>query len=553
MKKYFLLLILCSLSIISFGQIEESQAIDSIFTEWNKADAPGCALGIIKDGKLIYAKGYGMANLEYEIPITPTTIFDIASLSKQFTGFAVAKLLEQKQISLDDDIRQYIPELPDFGHTITIDHLLHHTSGIRDWPGTLALAGLRMDDVLSYDRILTMAFNQKELNFKPGSEYSYSNTGYNLLAELVQRVTGESFRKWTDNNIFKPLEMSNTHFHDDHTEIIKNKANGYYFDDDGKFHAAPNSLTAIGSSSLYTTIDDLAKWVKNMDNPIVGGKSVIDLMFQQGILNNGDQISYAFGLSIDKYHGLKRISHSGSWASFSTYLAYFPESQLSIIVLFNTPANSFRIAHDIADIYLEEYYTDSEIIKSETQVYKNLKVKQLEKFTADYWNEAGSYSRKIYVKNDTLRYFRGEGNESSLMPISNNEFQMLNVGVNLKVKFENKDKIPVMVVTIDEGDPIISEQYIPASYSKEQLIQFTGTFYSEELSTSYTIELHEDKLVAKHMRGSNIEFKPVKEDLFTGNQWYFSTIKFDRDDTHKIKGLLVSSGRVRNLLFKKVN
>ena len=559
MKRLLVLFIfLCAINFLSLNvnaQIGAGELanIDSLFLQWDNENSPGAAIGIVQDGKLIYTKGYGMANLEYKIPITPTTIFDIASISKQFTGFAISILLEQEKILFEDDIRQYIPELHDFGHTITINHLIHHTSGLRDWPGTLSLAGLRMDDVVSFDRILTMAFNQKELNFKPGSEYSYSNTGYNLLAELVQRVTGESFRKWTDINIFQPLEMTDTHFHDDHTEIVENKAYGYFIGDDGKFHADPNSLTALGSSSLYTTIYDLAKWVKNIDNPIVGGKSVIDLMFQQGILNNGDQISYAFGLTINKYRGLKRIQHSGGWASFSTYLVYFPEPHFSIIVLFNTPANSFGIAHDIADIYLEEYYMDSEIIQNETNKYKKPNVKQLERFTDNYWNEAGSYSRKIYLKNDTLMYFRGEGNENSLVPISNNEFQMLNVGVDLKVKFENKDNIKTMIVTIDDGDPIVSEAYDPASYSTSELMEFVGTFYSDELSTSYIFELQDDQLVAKHARLSNIYIKPIKKDMFSGDQWFFRNIKYERDENNQIIGMEVSNGRVRNLWFKKID
>ena len=329
--------------------------VDQLFAELSRNNSPGTAVLVVRDGKVLLRRGYGMANLEHQSPITPETVFDIASVSKQFAGMAVSVLIEQGKISLQDDIRKYIPELPDFGHTITIDHLVHHTSGIRDWPGTLALAGWRMDDIISFDQILTMAFNQQDLNFKPGAEYSYSNTGFNLLAELVKRVTGKTFREWTEENIFKPLGMKNTHFHDDHTELVANKAYGYARDRNGKFYAVPNGLTALGSSSLYTTIDDLSKWVMNFENPKVGGKQVLERMLTRGVLNDGKQIAYAFGLNIGQYRGLKTISHGGSWASFRTYLIHFPEQRFSVVVLINySPSNSSRAAYNVVDIYLAD-------------------------------------------------------------------------------------------------------------------------------------------------------------------------------------------------------
>ncbi|UCF16683.1 MAG: beta-lactamase family protein, partial [Phycisphaerales bacterium] len=206
---------------------EKAEKVDSLFAKLNNTDSPGIAVLVVRDGKVLLRRGYGMANLEHKIPITPTTVFDVASVSKQFTGLAVCILVEQGKISLEDDIRKYIPELPDFGHKITIEHLVHHTSGLRDWPATLALAGWRLDDVISFDQILRMAFKQQDLNFVPGSEYSYSNTGYNILVEMAQRVTSQTFRQWTEDNIFRPLGMAHTHFHDDHTEVVANKAYGY--------------------------------------------------------------------------------------------------------------------------------------------------------------------------------------------------------------------------------------------------------------------------------------------------------------------------------------
>ena len=330
-----------------------ARKVDSLFAEIDKETDPGAAVLVVRDGKVLLRRCYGLANLEYQEPVTPSTVFDVASLSKQFTGMTIAMLVEEGRISLKDDIRKYIPELPDFGHTITIDHLVHHTSGIRDWPGTLALAGSRMDDVITFDQILRMAYHQEALNFVPGSEYTYSNTGYNLLAEVVQRVSGKTFREWTHEHIFKPLGMTATHFQDNPSQVIPERANGYRRERDGEYLAVHDGLTAFGSSSLYTSIDDMGKWAMNLDNPRVGGKRMIERMFQQDTLNNGKKNAYAFGLVAGRFRGLEIMDHSGSWAAFNTFLLHFPRQNFSIVVLMNfSPADPGRIAYDIAGMYL---------------------------------------------------------------------------------------------------------------------------------------------------------------------------------------------------------
>src|SRR3546814_422955 len=266
---------------------------------------------------------------------------------------AIAMLVEEGTISLKDDIRKYIPEMPQFDDTITVGHLVHHTSGLRDWPGTLALAGWRMDDIISFDQILRMAFHQQDLNFKPGSEYSYSNTGYNLLARLVERVSGKSFREWTQEHIFSPLGMNHTHFHDEYSEVVPGKAYGYSRGGDGKHNAVANGLTALGSSSLFTSINDMARWVVNFETHLVGGTAVWDRMLQREALNNGDPNSYAFGLVIGTHRGLKTVSHSGGWAAFSTFVLHFPGEAFSVVVLMNHGSLSpGKTAYSIADLYL---------------------------------------------------------------------------------------------------------------------------------------------------------------------------------------------------------
>jgi len=337
--------------------------IDALFAAWDRPDTPGAVVAVVQHGEIVYARGYGMANLEHAAPLTPSTVFLAASVSKQFTAFAIALLADQGKLSLDDDVRRYVPELPAYEHPITIRHLIHHTSGLRDEFELLALAGYRMDDVITKETILRLAFRQQALNFKPGDEYLYANTGYTLLAEIVERVTGQSFRSWTTAHLFEPLGMNDSHFRDDYQAVLKNRAQGYYQDGDRQdgdrqdgeptYKNQVVNYANVGASGLYTTAEDLARWVQNFEDGRVGGRAVLKQVHEQGRLNNGDTLSYAFGLGIGQYKGHARVSHSGSHRGFRTYVARFPDDDLAVIVLSNL--DSFQptgLALQVADLYL---------------------------------------------------------------------------------------------------------------------------------------------------------------------------------------------------------
>lgn len=346
-------LICCAASAAAQDSASHVRRIDSLFAEYGRAGSPGLAVAVVRDGQVLLERGYGYANLEHAMPIGPTTVFDVASVSKQFAGLAIAMLAERGQIALDDDVRKYVPELPDFGYRITIRHLVHHTSGLRDWPGTLSVAGWRMDDVISFDQILRMAYGQRTLNFVPGSEYTYSNTGYNLLAEIVARATAVPFPAWTWDNLFRPLGMSATHFHDDHAMIVPERAYGYARTAGG-YRAVTNNLTALGSSSLFSSVRDMAKWLANLDEGRVGGLAALDLMRTRGKLDNDSTISYAFGLVHSEHRGRPVLSHSGSWAAFRSFLVHFPQQRFGVVVLANTDAvNPVQAAYAVADVFLE--------------------------------------------------------------------------------------------------------------------------------------------------------------------------------------------------------
>jgi CubicO group peptidase (beta-lactamase class C family) len=332
-----------------------SQEVDRLFEAWHRPDSPGAAVLVMRDGRIAHMKGYGMASLEHGVPIQPETVFDIASVSKQFGAFAIALLEAEGRLSVDDDVRSYVPELPDFGHTITIRHVVHHTSGLRDWPGTLAMGGWDFEDVMSFDQILRMAYHQEDLNFEPGAEYAYSNTGYNLMAEIVARVSGMSFRDFTTERIFDPLGMRRTHFHDDHAEVVRDRAESYRPLGDGRFRRVTSNLTALGSSSLFTTVEDLAKWIRNFEDPVVGNPELMARVHERGILNSGDTLSYAWGQNVDRFGGTTAVTHGGSWAGYRSTLLRLPEHRFAVAILANvSDMNPGEMATHIARLYLAD-------------------------------------------------------------------------------------------------------------------------------------------------------------------------------------------------------
>ena len=340
------------------GDGPTDERADAIFADL-RGDRPGAAVGVLFEGEIVHRAGYGVANLDHGVPITPATVFDIASISKQFGAFAALLLEAEGALDLDADVREYVPELPDFGAVITPRHLIHHTSGIRDWPHTMALGGIEFTDVISFEKILRMLHNQQAINFPPGSEYAYSNTGYNLLARVIEVQSGMTFREYTHSRIFAPLGMTATHFSDNHLEVVPGRAESYSpaagprAGTPSAFLRQPDQLTALASSSLHTTIDDFILWMRNYETAAVGGDALVGTMLRRGILAGGDTIGYAHGLSVGEYRGLRTVGHGGSWVGFRTSYTRFPDQNLSIAVFCNvSDCDPAGRARQVAEVYL---------------------------------------------------------------------------------------------------------------------------------------------------------------------------------------------------------
>ena len=363
MKKALAFIALTILAFSSFAQpnsAREQQAqVDRLFAQWDKLDSPGAALAVVKDGKIIYKRGYGQANLEFGIPNAPDTAFYLCSTSKQFTAMAIALLEEQGKLSLNDDVRKYVPEMPQYPHPITIRHLIHHTSGLREYFTLWGLAGRNVADSISEEENLAMLARQKSLNFTPGEQYSYNNSGYFLMAVIVKRASGKSLRDFAAEYIFQPLGMSNTQYQDDRTILIPRRADSYLPKAGGGFALGKTNFDLVGSGGIYTTVEDLAKWDQNFYHNKLGkgGQALIARVLTKSRFNNGQEHFYAFGLGVNQYRGEQINDHSGSFIGYRTELLRFPEHRFSVIVLSNVPtAEADKLARDVADIWLADKF-----------------------------------------------------------------------------------------------------------------------------------------------------------------------------------------------------
>lgn len=329
--------------------------LDSVFGRLAAPGSPGCALGVVREGALAYARGYGLASVELGVPITPATVFDIGSVSKQFTAMSVVLLAQAGKLSLDDEVQKYVPEVPRYAGPVTIRHLLHHTSGLRDYIDVLSWSGVA-DEAVTGDRdALEAIARQKAPNFLAGAEYRYSNSGFFLLSVIVKRVSGESLRAFAAKQIFTPLGMIHTQYVDRHEMIVPGKAGSYGKGDSGGFVLALANWEQTGDGAVNTTVEDMVKWDRNFVTGTVGGQAALEELQTPGVLNDGTSITYALGIGVDRYRGVRRVSHGGAWAGFRAHFVRFPDQRVSIVSLCNlATANPGALTQRVADVLLAD-------------------------------------------------------------------------------------------------------------------------------------------------------------------------------------------------------
>ena len=522
--------------------------VDSIFAPWDKSNSPGCGVGITRNGKLVYQRGYGMANLEYGLAITPASIFHVASISKQFTATAIMLLARQGRLSLDDEVRKYITELPDYGTRVTIRHLLTHTSGLRDQWSLLSLAGWRADDVITEDDVLKIVARQRALNFAPGSEYLYSNSGFTLLAIIVKRVSGQSLRAFADSAIFKPLGMTNTHFHDDHSMLVPNRTSAYEFRQ-GAWHVSIPVFDTYGATSLFTTVEDLLTWEHNLDQPTVGDRAMFSAMEAPTMLAGGDTSFYGFGLALQRHRGLWNIGHAGADAGYRADVVRFPGQGLAVTALCNLGSiNPSNLTRQVASAYLAEYLGPP--VSSAPSPAVTLPAEQLAAKTGLYRNPKNDGVRRVAVREGKLVGIAGLAGVSELTPISGSRF--LTAGGNLTIEFLPVDGPPQELRELAEGQPPAVFRRVPAwAPTPAELGALAGDYTSPELMTTWTLVVRDTILVIQTPRRGELNLQPTFVDGFLGTGGV-GTVRFFRDAKGAITGLTVNTGRVRSLRFDRV-
>ncbi len=507
------------------------------FTKAYAAPGPGCAAAVSVNGETVFEKAFGLADLEHNVPNTAQTIFESGSVAKQFTAAALVILQQDGKLSIDDPVRKYIPELPDYGSPLTIRHLLNHTSGLRDWGTVLGLTGVgRGERIVRQELALDVMIHQKALDFKPGAEYSYSNSGYNLAAIIVERVSKQSFPAFVAERLFKPIGMTNSSWRDDFQRIVPGRAQAYSRQGTGPWKLNMPIMNVYGNGGMLTTVGDWMKWNAMLDSKSLGAPLVAALE-TQGVLNDGRKIAYALGLEIGLYKGMRDVSHGGSTAGYQTFLARYPDQKVSVGVMCNgTSPNAGGIAAGITDEIFGPY---PEIAKTEPVKVSD---DELKKFVGIWRNEKTHIPARYVFENGVSRW-----SGARLVPMGGGQFSY---GDN-KLKFTlDGQGNPVSVETVDSDGEV--RRFVPENAwtpTADELASFKGDWFSEESGATVTLAVEGDKIFLKQRPATTLPMRPLYKDHF---EVPGTVIWFTRDKNGVVNGMHAGANRMRDMPFVRV-
>jgi CubicO group peptidase (beta-lactamase class C family) len=539
----FLFLFLVQVSPASGQAItaEQSARIDSVFATWDHTNTPGCALGIERGGEILYQRGYGMANLETGQAITPGSIFHVASISKQFAAASIVLLASRGKLSLDDDIRKYVPEIPNYGTPITIRQLLTHTSGLRDQWVLLRMAGWRQEDLITEDDVLWVVAKQKALNFTPGAEYLYSNTGYTLAGTIVKRVSGMSLRQFADTELFRPLGMLDTHFHDDHAMVVPRRTSAYVSASDGYRVSIPDFDT-YGATSLFTTVGDLLKWEHNFATGQVLGLPLLQQMQQITRLTNGTESSYGLGLSMGRHRGLKTVGHSGADHGYRSDVVRFIDHDLAITALCNLGTiNPSGLTRRVAEVMLASALAPEPVAAQTVQLSRA----QQEQWAGNYLDPVGDQVQRIVWRSDSLVVLPS----LVLRPVAEERF--MTPDNRTEYRFRKRDGRIELELSSQPPGGIWQRQ--PAfGPDAPGLRRYVGEYRSEEVDARWTVESQDSVLRLKRPKFAPLTLRPVLPDGFVAEDLGM-LIRFTRGRNGTVTGFTASAGRVRKVWFEAAN
>jgi len=554
---------LCAITCDARASDAIEDKIDNLVGRKVKPDGPGCAVLVVDDGRIMFKRGYGIANMDTGRPITSTTAFNIESVTKQFTAACIALLVEKGEISLNDDIRKYVPEMPQYQGPIQIKHLIHHTSGMRDFAILSFLKGIPPEVACSERELLDLISRQKQLNFGPGDHQKYSNSGYFLLGIIVRRVTGMSVGEYAEKEIFAPLGMTHTAYHYDPARTAGNLAVPHICDPEGKYHAHPMIVDTndYGYGGIHTTVEDLYLWDQSFFRNQIGGESFSTLMLTRGTTNKGDTLNYAFGLDIGNYMGLRTVSHGGGSPGYNAFILRFPERKFSVICLANHAINTGRLCYEIADLCLDIHKEKTEpapapvaqtVAEVDPAVYPGLE--------GVYRMDDGT--TLIISATDNRLFLQEPGARPiELEPKSATEYVIK--WINLEVSFVPDEGGAISkLVCHQNGHEGIARRLDRRSLSSDQLLEYEGQYYSDELNVTFGVYANQDQLYLKAPRvpdvfqfnfsdpdGQNILKHMVNDEFMR----CYGTIGFSRDDNGKITGFSINAGgNLKDLRFSRL-
>lgn len=536
---------------------DQDPSLDRIFDRWDSTRTPGCALGVESSDGSHLLRAWGMADLEGGIANTPATVFEAGSVSKQFTVAVVALLALEGRLSLEDDIRTHLPEVPDFGEPILLRHLVHHVSGLRDWGSVAAISGWgRGARTHTHAHVLEIVSRQEALNFPPGFEYSYSNTGFNLLAMVVERVTGEAFAQVSSDRIFQPLGLHHTHWRDDYRRIVPGRSSAYAPDGEGGYRIDRPIEDVHGNGGLLTTVEDLLRWDAALRSGTLGGPPFVELMHRTGVLSSGRPISYAGGLQVGEIDGLPEVAHTGSTAGYRAFLGRYPDQGVSVALLCNSgDVNPGRVGREVARHFLRQEGAlpppGAPTTGGSAPAGVELTPEVAGLRAGLYRNARTGAPLRIHLEEGTLR-LDGEAGDP-LVPFSPQELLRPDPSSPDPTRLVFREGSPgerapfVMMEGDWEGDEFLPTE--PVSPGPGELDAYRGTFFSDEAVTEFSIEVENEELALRRRPDTRLVLTPLYPDAFSAPS--LGRILFHRDSQGAVTGLSVQQDRVYDLRFHR--
>jgi len=533
---------------------EPGARVDQLMTPYSGEDRPGGVVAVVQDGEVAFARAYGMANLTDGIPFRVGTASNIGSVTKQFTAMGILLLQADGKLSIDNDVRTYIPELPDFGVPITLRNFLTHTSGYREIYNFLPMAGFQGEDAFPREMAIRIIQRQPDLQAPPNTEYNYNNTGFILLATTIERLSGMSFPEYMEERVFRPLGMTHTRVKAYQGEIIPGSAQGYVPAEEGGFRTARDLASSYGAGGIYTTVEDLAKWMMNYRNMSLGGHAAIEAMTTRGVLAEGDTIPYGLGIGVREFRGQRLFTHTGGDVAHRTYFGYYPQIQSGVILMSNNASFELSMANEVALAFFADEFEPEDASapeENEAEEVEGPSPEEVEALTGTWIIELpGTTLGIVFTLEEGDLYAQAAG-QGKVLLVATSDSTFTIQGVEASITFHREEDGTVDRATLHQNGDAPVRRAEPEELTAEDLARYVGRYFSEELETFYQITVEDGNLMASNFRMEPFPLRHREGDMFTGEQFFFGDVAFHRAGNGTVTGFTASNGRTRGVWFRR--